>query len=124
MTVISRRGTPSFRTIEVAADASGGETMAPRRKAIGQVMPIFSARKVIATASVVKRTRPTASSSIGRRLDLKSRHEVEYAAEKRIGGRKRAKTISGFRERGGSPGTRLRTRLPTTRTTSVGTFQR
>jgi hypothetical protein len=69
---------------------------------------------------VVKRTKPNASKKIGRRFCLKSLHDVKYAAENRIGGRKRVKTTAGSRIRGGRPGSKLRARLPSTRRISVG----
>ena len=59
-----------------------------------------------ATASVVVKTRPTASRLIGRTLRHSSRGERKNAAEKRIGGRKRASTRSGSISKPVTPGSR------------------
>lgn len=93
--ITSRRGRPSRRAIDVAAMASGGETMAPSAMAAGQ--PSCGARAIAtaATARVVVKTRPTARRLIGRTLRHSSRGPREYEAENRIGGRKRASTTSG-----------------------------
>ena len=77
MMVTRRRGTPSFLMTAAAADASGGETIAPSRNAAGHEMPRPKARTVTATSVVVNRTRPNASRKMGRRFRLKSLHEVK-----------------------------------------------
>src|SRR5579885_1734110 len=72
---INRLGTPSFFTMEVAADASVGDTIAPNRNASLQVKSgnkYFTAR---ATVKVVNITRPMASCEMGLRLNLKSLQE-------------------------------------------------
>src|SRR2546425_2780310 len=74
---------PSRRAMAVAATASGGETMAPRASATGQLMPGTRTRATAATAAVVAKTSPTARSVIGRRLARKSRSDVKYAAAHR-----------------------------------------
>src|SRR5262245_21222776 len=120
MIVSIRRGTPSFLIIAVAAEASGGETIAPSRNATGHGTPGASMCSAVATRTVVKRTRPNASRKIARRSLLKSLHDVKYAPEKRIGGRKSVKTTAGSRVSGGKRGTRLNAKLPRTRKISVG----
>ena len=64
----------------VAAIGSVGETMAPSTNALGQVSPSMSSCATTATPTVVKTTRPMASSPIGRVLALRSRSEVKKAA--------------------------------------------
>ena len=99
----------------VAATASGGDTMAPRASATGQLMPGIRTRATAATAIVVASTRPTASSVIGRRLARKSRSDVKYAAAHRMGGRKITNTRSGSRRTIGTLGTTPTASPPTTR---------
>lgn len=65
----------------VAATGSVGETMAPSTNAAGHDMPSTRKCAVAATATVVTRTRPTASSDIGGRLSRRSRREEKNAAE-------------------------------------------
>jgi len=63
----------------VAATASGGATMAPSANA-APTLSASSGMRICAampTTTVVNRTSPTASSTIGRRLALKSRIGVE-----------------------------------------------
>ncbi len=91
----TRRGTGSRETMAAAATASGGETIAPNATATAQGIPGRSAWIATATAPVVARTNPTASSPMGRRFDLNSRSDVKNAAAQRMGGRKTKKTRSG-----------------------------
>ena len=77
MMVTSRRGNPSFLTMAVAAEASGGETIAPRRNAAGHDTPKPKLRTAMATSVVVKRTRPNERRKIGLRFLLKSLQEVK-----------------------------------------------
>ena len=104
----------------VAATASGGDTMAPSAKATGQLMPGMTALATTATAAVVTTTSPTARRVIGRRLRRKSRSEVKYAADHRMGGRKIRNTISGSRGTTGSRGTKLSASPPSTRKIGSG----
>jgi len=60
--------------IAVAATASGGDTIAPRAKAAAHGSAGTMECAIQATASVVARTNPMASRSIGRRFRSKSRH--------------------------------------------------
>src|SRR4051812_39412900 len=62
------------------ATASGGETIAPNANAAAHGMSGTRSLSAAPTASVVTTTRPIASRLIGRRLALKSRHEVRSAA--------------------------------------------
>jgi hypothetical protein len=78
--VTSRRGTLSRCVTAVAATASGGETIAPRTNATGQLIPGITACAIQATAVVVTTTRPIASSVMGRVLAAKSRQDVNHAA--------------------------------------------
>jgi hypothetical protein len=110
----SRRGRFSRRAIDVAAMASGGETMAPSAMAAGQPSCGAIAITTPATASVVVKTRPTARRLIGRTLRHSSRGDRKYDAEKRIGGRKTASTISGSNSTTGRIGRRPRPRPATT----------
>src|SRR3989442_4808779 len=82
MTVSIRRGTPSFLMIAVAAEASGGETIAPSRNATGHETPSPSARTATATRPVVKRIRPKARRNIESRLFLSTILEVAPRREK------------------------------------------
>ena len=75
--VTMRRGTPSRRTIEVAATASGGETIAPKANAAAHGRSGTRYLSTAATITVVKITSPTERSRIGRRFALKSRIEVK-----------------------------------------------
>src|SRR5439155_26544678 len=88
-----RRGTLSRSAIAVAAMASGGEMIAPRTNPVasGGSMKWWASR---ATATAVKRKRPTASSEMGGRVARKWRQEVHREAGKRRGGRKKRKTNS------------------------------
>ena len=78
--VTSRRGSPSLPAICVAATESGGDTMAPRAKAAGQLIPSTSECATTATAVMVASTRPTARKAIGRSWDRSSRAEVSSDA--------------------------------------------
>ena len=80
MMVTRRCGIPSRSAMATDATASVGETMAPRVNATAHGNPGSAAWATAPTASVVANTRPTASSPIGRRLALKSRHEVSQAS--------------------------------------------
>ena len=75
-----RRGMFILERIAVAATASGGDTIAPNANATAQGISGIRNLSVAPTTSVVTRTRPIASRPIGRRLVLKSRHEVSSAA--------------------------------------------
>ena len=75
--VTTLRGTPSLRVIAVAADASGGETIAPRINPIDQGIEGIRSFMPPATVTVVNKTKPTARREIGRLLALKSRHDVK-----------------------------------------------
>src|SRR6266545_2189862 len=92
MIVSILRGTPSFRIMAVAAEASDGDTIAPSRNAAGHGTPSPSRRRLTATRVVVKSTRPKASRKIARRSFLKSLQDVKKAASKRMGGRNSLKT--------------------------------
>ena len=61
----------------VAATASGGATMAPSANAAAAGRPGIATWATTPTTIVVNRTRPMASSAIGRALALKSRIGVE-----------------------------------------------
>jgi hypothetical protein len=80
MIVTRRWGSPSRSAIATEATASVGETMAPRVKASDHGKPGSAACATTPTASVVAKTRPTARSTIGRRLARKSRQEVSHAS--------------------------------------------
>src|SRR5688572_5547304 len=90
--------------IEVAATASGGDTIAPVRKARGQVKPGISACATTATLIVVKITSPIAAMLMGRMAALNSCQLVFHDASYKSGGRKRMNTISGLKEITGRPG--------------------
>ena len=75
-----RRGSCILRAIARGATASGGETMAPARKPIGQEKP-NSQRVATATARVVNTTPPNASKEMGRRLKRNSRQFIATADE-------------------------------------------
>ena len=77
--VTSLRGTPKRRAIEVAARGSVGDTIAPRTKALPHENPSMTVCATTATPTVVTRTRPTASSPIGREFALSSRSDVKKA---------------------------------------------
>ncbi len=102
--ITSRRGRFRRRAIDVAAIASGGETMAPSASAIGQPSSGTRAIATTATAIVVVITSPTASRRIGRMLRHRSRTERKNAPEKRIGGRKTVSTVSGSSSTFGTAG--------------------
>ena len=102
----------------VVATASGGDTMAPRAKATGQLSPGMIQRATTATAAEVASTSPTARSTIGRKFLTKSRSEVKYAADHKMGGRKIRKTRSGWSGTTGTAGRKLSTRPP--RTSRIG----
>jgi len=74
----SRRGSSILRAMERGAMASGGDTMAPRRKPTGQARSMTQCAAA-ATASVVNTTPPTARSVIGRRLNWNSRQLIRKA---------------------------------------------
>ena len=73
-----RLGSFSRLAIESGATASGGATIAPRRKPIGQGKDKTN-RAATATATVVNTTHPNASKVIGRRLNRNSRQLIETA---------------------------------------------
>jgi hypothetical protein len=78
--VTSLRGTPKRRAIEVAARGSVGETMAPSTNALAHERSSMNVCATTATPTVVKATRPTASSPIGLTVDRSSRSDVKKAA--------------------------------------------
>jgi len=92
---------------EVAATASGGDTMAPIRKDSGHVKPGINRWAVSATNAVVKKTSPTAANVIGLIEALKLCQLVFQAAPYKSGGRKIINTISGLSDITGKPGIRL-----------------
>jgi hypothetical protein len=77
MIVIMRRGMPNWRVIAVAAEASGGEIMAPKMKPTPQGVPGIIHFKMAATVTVVNKTSPIARSEMDRLFALKSRHDVK-----------------------------------------------
>jgi len=93
--------------MEVAATASGGETMAPIRKATGQLKPGMSTCAATATSNIVNRTSPTAALVIELIFALKPCQLVYQAAAYSSGGKKITKTISGSSDITGRPGIRL-----------------
>jgi len=105
---------------EVAATASEGDTMAPKRNAAGQGIPGIIIRVAKATAAVVKKTNPIEAKLIGRMAALKSRQLVFHAASYNNGGKKIRKIISGFKEMTGRPGIRLITIPDKSRTIGRG----
>ena len=80
MIAAMRRGTGMRSKIASAATASGGETIAPSVNASGHPKPGITACTATATTTVVKTTRPKASSEIGRQLRLSSIQSVAQAA--------------------------------------------
>ncbi len=78
--VTSRRGSPIRRPIAVAEIASVGATTAPKAKQMDRGTSGSSACTTSPTATVVKITRPTASSRIGRRFTRNAGTEVSSAA--------------------------------------------
>ncbi|MNE34970.1 hypothetical protein D3C80_1287090 [compost metagenome] len=71
---------PNPFVIAVAETASGGETIAPSKKANGQDISSISQCAKTATNPVVKNTKPTAAKVIGRMDCLKSDQLVCQAA--------------------------------------------
>jgi hypothetical protein len=92
---------------EVAATASGGDMIAPKRKPIPNVKPGRRARATKPMAMVVIMTRPMASVEIGSIFFLKSTQLVFHAAEYKMGGKKTMSTIEGSRNNFGNPGIKL-----------------
>ena len=80
MIAAMRRGIEMRSKIASAATASGGETIAPSVNASGHVKPGMIACTATATTTVVKMTKPKASSEIGRQLRLNSSQSVDHAA--------------------------------------------
>ena len=72
-----RLGSRRRRATAATATASGGDTMPPRTNPSARDIPGISRRHSTATPAEVKRTNPTASRPIGRRLRRNSRHEVK-----------------------------------------------
>jgi hypothetical protein len=91
----------------VAATASGGEIIPPRRNPKAREKPGIMAFDTSATAAEVKITNPNASRLIGLFHFQNSCHEVFHAAAYRRGGRKMRNTRSGSNIIGGTPGIRL-----------------
>src|SRR5262249_58560381 len=77
--VTIRLGRPVRRAIAVAATASGGATTAPSAIAMGNEIG-STHHATTATPNVVKMTRPTDSSVMGRLLARKSTSDVRIAA--------------------------------------------
>jgi hypothetical protein len=74
-TTMSRCGSPTCRSTEVAAAASGGATIAPSATAAAQGISGTSHRATQATAAVVSSTAATARPPTGSRLSRRSRGE-------------------------------------------------
>src|SRR5687768_11709748 len=108
---------PSPFVTEVAATASGGDTMAPKRKLSGQLMFGINVWAATPTNKVVNSTKPNAASEIGLMLALNCCQLVFHAAAYNKGGRKIKKTIEGSSLMTGMAGTRLITTPQTTSTT-------
>ena len=104
----------------VADTASGGETMAPSKNAKGQEISSISQCAATATATVVKSTRPTAASVMGRIVCLNSDQLVYHAAWYKSGGKNIIKTTSGFKATTGSPGIILMITPQSTSTIGTG----
>ena len=100
-------GITRFFKTEVAAIASGGETIPPSTKPIANVNPGIIDDVRNATASEVIITNPKASKLIGRFHFQKSCHEVYHAASYSSGGKKIKKIISGSSVTNGIPGMKL-----------------
>ena len=85
MRPIRRRGRPSRVAIAVAAVGSVGETIAPRTNATGHEMPGMSSCATTATSTIVRSTRPTASSDdrLQVRPELPQRGEEGRAVQER-----------------------------------------
>ena len=66
-----------MRVTVAAADASGGEMIAPNKKAIGQVSVGTSHLMTRAMPHTVNTTRPNAKNEIGRILRLNSVQDVK-----------------------------------------------
>jgi hypothetical protein len=122
MTVIILRGAFNLLVIVTAADASGGEIIAPNKKQIAQGIEGINHLAVIATIQTVKSTNPTAKRLIERIFALKSRNDVKNAAEKRIGGKNKLNTRSGCNLISGKPGIKLIIKLQNNSTISTGSF--
>ena len=110
-----RLGTLRRCRTEVAATASGGETIAPSTNAAGQPIAGMAAWATQATTVVVATTSPTARRTMGRRLAAKSRQEVSQAAANSSGGRNSSSTSPGSIRARGSPGAKARASPPITR---------
>ncbi len=78
--VMIRRGRPIRRPMAVAEMASVGATTAPKARQMASGTPGSRACTTNPTAAVVKITRPTASSRIGRMLTRNAGTEVSSAA--------------------------------------------
>src|SRR5436190_13061790 len=102
--VARRFGTLRFAITDVAATASGGEMMPPRRKPSASVNPGMSQTEKYATTVEVNMTSPNASNRIARFHFQKSFHDVCQAALYNNGGRKIKNTTSGFISSTGMPG--------------------
>jgi hypothetical protein len=105
---------------EVAATASGGETIAPMRKANGQLILGINKCTASATSAVVNKTSPTAAILIGLKEALKWCQFVFQAAAYKSGGRKIINTIAGSSAITGNPGIRLITMPDKTNTIGKG----
>ena len=92
---------------DVAATASGGETIAPIKNAKGQSRFGMSQWAAMATMDVVKITSPIAAKPMGLKLALKSCQLVFHAAAYNNGGKKIMNTTSGPNSITGSPGMML-----------------
>src|SRR5215213_8428413 len=90
--------------MDVAAIASGGEMIAPNKKAIGQLNPGIMVCTSTPTATVVKKTSPMEASVMDLKLALKVCQLVFHDASYKRGGKKIRKITSGRRVIDGSPG--------------------
>jgi hypothetical protein len=97
-----------FLKTEVAATASGGDMIAPKRNPIPRVNPGSIACATKPMARVVTMTNPMAKVDMGSIFLLKSTQLVFHAAEYKMGGRKTSRTMEGSRNNLGKPGIRLR----------------
>jgi hypothetical protein len=102
--VVIRFGTVIFLSTDVAAIASGGETIPPTRKPIARVKPGIIEEVIKATAKEVIITNPNANRLIGLRHFQKSFQEVYQAASYNNGGKKIKNITSGSIDISGIPG--------------------
>ena len=119
-----RSGMRKRASTAVVTAVSVGEMIAPNVNAAAHGI---SGNKILAAqpiANAVKNTRPTASSSIGRRLARKARHTVKNALACTSGGRNSAMYRSGSRSSVRIPGVSARSMPPSTNATAGGVCRR